>query len=424
MKKTAISKITYLIDSILFIIVGLTLIIFTNRYLSIFHLVTSLLLIGLGSITFITNIIKVRKPRDIFISISTLVTGLFILYNKTRFLSLFPIIFGIYTLVNGIIKFATYIIFKNRENRTYYNVLIGSMIDFIFAYIMITSPSKNIDGLTVILGIYLILFGLTYFYDFLKEMFPKGTNSKRRIRITPPIIVASLIPYNVLLSLNKFINKWKTPVKIDNKNTSGKVDLEILIHVREDNIGRFGHADLVFDGKVYSYGCYDEDSKKLFEAIGNGTLFEIKGKKKYIKFCNDYSDKTIFCFGVTLTEEEKEKIKNKLKSILKDTYRWNPEIKEGKKDNGYAVTLVDRTGAKFYKFNKGSTFKTYFLLSTNCVKLVDEVLGVTGSDILKINGVITPGTYYDYLEKELKRKNSKVITKEIYTNRRKDSENK
>ena len=76
--------------------------------------------------------------------------------------------------------------------------------------------------------------------------------------------------------------------------------------------------------------------------------------------------------------------------------------------------LQKKTRAKFYKF-KQTSYKTYFLLFTNCVKLVDNVLGVTGSDLLKLNGVITPGTYYDFLEKEYKRKNSNVISKSIYT---------
>ena len=69
-----------------------------------------------------------------------------------------------------------------------------------------------------------------------------------------------------------------------------------------------GHADLCYKGKIYSYGCYDESSKKLFNSIGDGTLFEIKGKEKYIKFCNINSDKTIFCFGLTLTDEQKIKV--------------------------------------------------------------------------------------------------------------------
>lgn len=415
MKRNAINKITYLLNSTLFLIVGLTLIIFKSKYLNFFHMLSSILLIILGSLTFIINIMKLRKPKDIFISLSTLNFGIYFLYDRERFLSLFPILFGIYMLINGIGKFMTYIIFKNRENTSYYNSLLGSLIDFIFSYIMITSPSKNVERLTIILGLYLLLFSITYFNDFLKELFPDKNSSKRRIRVTLPIILGSFIPYGVLLSLNKIINKWKTPVKITNKNTSGKVDIEVLIHIREtDTVGRFGHADIVYKGKVYSYGCYDEDSKRLLKSMGDGTLYEIKGKEKYIKFCNEFSNKTIFSFGITLTEEDRKKVEEKLNIIKKNSYSWDPS-KTSK--NNYALELKDRTDAKFYKFKEGS-YKTYFIMFTNCAKLVDDVIGVTGSDILKINGVITPGTYYNYLEKELKRKNSKVISKKIYSSKK------
>lgn len=418
MKEKTISKISLLINSILFFGVGITIIFFKTRYISIFHFTTSILIVGLGGLSLILNIIKTKKAKDIAISLSTLLIGIFFYNNKTKFLALFPVIFGIYMLINGTIKFITYIIFKNREKENFYFVLLGSLIDFIFSFIMIHKPTKNINTLTTILGIYLILFGITYLKDFFEECFPrKRRKKKRRIRITLPIIFSVMIPYNVLLKINKILSQWETPVKIK-KNLSGKVDLEIFIHVKDSNIGKFGHADLCFDGTVYSYGCYDEESKKLFESLGEGTLFEIQGKEKYMKFCTSHADKTIFAFGLTLTEEEKEVVKAKIEKIKSYTYKWTPSKrnKKSKIKNNYAIELQKETNAKFYKFNK-STYKTYFLLSTNCVKLVDEIVGATGSDLLKINGVITPGAYYEYLENEFKKENSNVITKQIYTNK-------
>lgn len=415
MKEKAISKISLLINSILFLGVGITIICFKTAYLNLFHLVTSILIISLGGISLILNLIKTKKAKDISISISTLIIGIFFYYNQTKFLALFPIIFGLYMLLNGIIKFSTYIIFKNREQQNFYFVLLGSLIDFIFSYIMIREPTKNIDNLTIILGIYLILFAITYFKDFLKECFPnKRRKDKRGIRITIPIIFSVMIPYKVLLKINNLLETWKTPVEIKNKKNTGKVDLEILIHVKDTTIGKFGHADLCYKGIVYSYGCYDEDSKKVFESIGEGTLFEIKGKEKYIKFCTSEADKTIFSFGITLTEKEQRKLEKELEKLKSYTYPWKNIKEYKKKENDYAVKLQKETNAKFYKFHS-STYKTYFLLSTNCVKLVDEMVGAFGSDLIKINGVITPGSYYAFLEKELKKENSNVISKEIYT---------
>lgn len=415
MTEKAVTKISLIINSILFITVGFIIIFYKTKYLDLFHLINSLLIIGLGGISLILNILKTKRIKDILLSLSTLGIGIFFYNNKRKFLSLFPIMFGIYMLVNGIIKFVTYVVFKKVENENFYNVLLGSVVDFIFSYIMIKEPSENIDNLTIILGIYIILFGVTYAKDFLKEIFPDIMRKKRKKRITLPIIVSSMMPYGVLLKINNALNSYETPVKVKNKKVSGNMDLEIFIHVKDTAIGRFGHADLCYKGMVYSYGCYDEKSKKLFESLGNGTLFKTSERDKYLKFCTTNSDKTIFAFGITLTDKEKEKIEKRLKEIEDDTYPWDP--KESEK-NSYAQKLVKKTQAKFYKF-KNSNYKTYFLMSTNCVKLVDDVVGTTGSDLLTINGVITPGAYYEYLENEFKKKNSNVITKQIYSKEKK-----
>lgn len=141
----------------------------------------------------------------------------------------------------------------------------------------------------------------------------------------------------------------------------------------------------------------------------------IKSKRKYLKFCTNYSKKTIFSFGLTLSEKQKEKIRDELNKMQEFSYRWkcNQELNNSEEQNDFASILYRHTGIKYYKFTKGK-WKKYFLFTTNCVKLVDKVLGATGSDVLNINGIITPGAYYNYLNKEFKRSNSSVITKTIY----------
>ena len=72
-----------------------------------------------------------------------------------------------------------------------------------------------------------------------------------------------------------------------------------------------------------------------------------------------------------------------------------------------------KTGAQFYKFKSGK-FKTYFVMGTNCVLLADEIIGKTGSDVIDMNGIIAPGTYQDYLEKEYQKESGLVVNKKIY----------
>ena len=57
-------------------------------------------------------------------------------------------------------------------------------------------------------------------------------------------------------------------------------------------------------------------------------------------------------------------------------------------------------------------------MGSNCCYLVDDIVGHSGIDLLSLNGIIAPGTYYDYLEKESHRKNGIVISKNIYNSNR------
>lgn len=421
MKEKYISRMSIVVNSIIFIGVGITLTLLPTTSAKLFHFAVSLLVSLLGVISFIFNGLKVKNKINILTSISTFAMGMFLFSRQNTFLILFPVIFGFYMLLNGIIKLLAYMIYKEEKLKGYHPTLLSSIIDFIFSFIMITNPGENIRRLTIILGLYLILFGLTYIYDLIKDIYPNLFKTKtRNIRITLPIIISALIPYKIYTRINNILTKHITPVHINKKKISGKVDLEIFIHVKDSFSGRIGHADLCFGNTVYSYGCYDEESKKLFQTIGDGTLVKIKSKRKYLKFCTEHSKKIIFGFGLTLTDAQKERIKEELQQMMLFAYNWkcNQEIDNTSTYNDYSSVLYRYTNAKYYKFSKGK-WKKYFLFTTNCVKLVDKVLGATGSDILNVNGIVTPGAYYNYLNKEFKRKNSNVISKTIYTNKKK-----
>lgn len=75
--------------------------------------------------------------------------------------------------------------------------------------------------------------------------------------------------------------------------------------------------------------------------------------------------------------------------------------------------MKEAIGAALFKFKK-SKFKTYFVLSTNCVLLADSVIGQAGTDVLGLSGFIAPGTYQSYLDQEYEKPHSLIVAKNIY----------
>jgi hypothetical protein len=273
----------------------------------------------------------------------------------------------------------------------------------------------KVDNFVIWMATYMLLLGSYYLYYSLVLIIPLRAKNKikRRIRVTLPKIVEAIIPYSVMVEINRNleVNENIGYLSTDIKKNS---DLSILIHTSNRGVNRMGHMDIYFDGKVISYGNYDEGSRFGREFFGDGVLFETKNKDDYIDFCIDNSKKTIFEFGIKLTNEQMLRIRQKLDKLYLNVVEW--DYKSDKKYNGgssYAAKLYKKTKAIFYKFTKGK-YHTYFVMGVNCCHFVDEIVGESGMDILSINGIITPGTYYDYLNKELKRGNSNIVSMNVY----------
>lgn len=346
-------------------------------------------------------------------------------------LSILPIIFGIYLLLNSIIKFINYyILFKGKANGKLTEFISG-MLYLIVSIPIIFSPLKHLSAVLIIIGIYTILLGVNYIINFITFLIPKRVKNKlkRSIRISLPVFIESIIPYTVLNEINYLIDKenYDKPFVFEEKSIETEPDMEVFVHISNRGFNRMGHVDLCYDGKVISYGNYDDESIRFFTMIGDGVLFTTK-KEKYIPFCIEHSKKTIFAFGLKLTDTQKKNIDQTIKKIFDNVYEWNPPYVEAlskkKKVNmnkyrDYSSRLYQTTKAKFYKFKTGR-FKKYFTLGNNCCKLADHIIGKSGIDLLKMNGIITPGAYYEYLNREFQKKNSMVISRKIYNSKNVD----
>ncbi len=245
---------------------------------------------------------------------------------------------------------------------------------------------------------------------------------RRRLRRGMPLVFAALIPRATLQKINDALElgEGETASEIyDRAKENAEPNLEMFIHVTKDGFGAIGHVDLCYKGRIISFGNYDTNSERLFGTMGDGVLFSAD-REKYIEFCKRENHKTLLGYGLALSPEQLAAIDKEIAKLMSLTVPWNPPQMVKPKRPGidkeepmYAYKLKQEADALLYKFTS-SKFKTYFVMSTNCVLLADTIVGTAGTDILSARGFISPGTYQDYLDKEFERPHSLVVTKRVY----------
>ena len=400
-----------------FVLVGLGIIIMIgslNLYTSIVNLlVFAFLLLGIIQLCNLLRNPKELSKEKLVRAIIDITFGVVMNVFKDIPLSIVPILFAGYLLFNSLVKgISAYYLFKNKEHKwkeiAFFLFFLVSGILFLF------SPLGHLPTILSIIGLYCILIGLGEWKKFLLEIIPHR-GQKRSIYISLPAFLDAFIPRRMLTKINHYFNNIEEEAIYEIKKETTIPDLEIFIHVAPHGFNQLGHMDIYFDGKIISYGNYDTTSYRMFDSIGDGVLFETT-KEKYIPFCIKQSNKTLIGFGFKLTEKQKEKVKKEINRIKEDTYPWESKTFSNPTENQkyeYIDLLCIETKAKTYKFKTGE-FKTYFVLGRNCTLFADRIVGKSGTDILKMVGIITPGTYLDYLETEFAKKNSRVISRTIY----------
>lgn len=409
-KKKQIGLINNLITGAGIIILGIIVVVGSiNMYTKAIKLLVYIfILFGLSKLlNFILYKKIVRNKETLLSIILNLILGIVMILFPKIPLSILPLIFSLYLLFNSIVKFIDYIILKENELNLRFKYLFFSLLFLIISLIFLFYPLEKLNLFIMIIGFYCIILGLNRIYEFIIDLLTDKykLKVKQKIKMTLPVFLEAFIPKTALIKINKFLDSM-----IEENKENEESDLQILIHLSKHGFNQFGHIDICFENKIYSYGNYDYSSRKLFNTVGDGVLFTAKNKRKYINFCIENNKKTIVEFGIKLSQIQKNKLKQELEIITKNILRWNIQ-KDNKKV--YAYKLSEATKCDFYKFDSGE-YKTYFVMGVNCTYFADQIIMNCLSSTIKIVGIITPGTYYHYLDENYKKKNSVVISKKIY----------
>ena len=332
------------------------------------------------------------------------------------------LVIGIYQIFHASINLVTYVLYRKNKIRPRFRLLLdGLVLVFLGGTSLLSSTGNSVFQLFV-LGAYFFLYGVSNIRDgFLFEEEIGKNHLKRRVRMSLPIALAALIPASTLAKINKFMQEnadEREDIHLGMVKSGKTAELEIFVHTAETSLfSAIGHVDICYQGRVISYGNYDPSSETLFGMVGDGVLY-FCDRDKYIDLCKRESQKTLFGYGIDLTPEMEKAVQKKLAELKQLTIPWEPSADkimtgDGKEDYTYAYKIRHETDGELYKFIK-SKFKSYFVLSTNCVLLADTIVGQAGTDILSPKGFIAPGTYQAYLNREFEKPNSIVVSKHVY----------
>ncbi len=355
--------------------------------------------------------------------------GAFVFFAPFISLALLTVVFALYLLLNGAVKFIDFISSIKNATEDFLADFVAFLFFLVFAGLMLIGAFQSTDWLTLVTGIYCILYGVTELKDFAREILPRRAKNilRRRLRFSLPLAVSTFAPLKVLKEYSRRLDSREIDIKAlleeekafdDNK----RANIHVLIHVSLDGVGMVGHCDIAYKNKVMSYGNYDASSERLFGAIGDGVMF-ISDLKSYIDYSIKGDKQMIIDFGLLLSDKQIRRVRKEMARLKKITYRWRSpyekDVYEGKSTapenyQDYCSRLWDGTKARFYKFRSGK-WKTYCVMSTNCVLLTDYILSKAGTDIINTAGIISPGAYYDYLQKEYTLKNGIVVSRDIYS---------
>ena len=346
--------------------------------------------------------------------------ALFFAYAPDRLFGLAPYLFGGWAMLNALLSLVNLFLQRRDGDGAWYWQLVAAFLYALLGLSFFIGPLHRFVAVNLLIALYFAAYGLCSISDGLQLLFPsKRQVHARHLRVVLPSFISSFIPQRLLTTLNLLIAAHSLPQVLDERDES-RENLELFIHLSRDSASAFGHCDVCVEDKVYSYGCYDWLSKRVFGAFSEGVM-AVTERSAYIHHCLHVEKKVLVGFGLRVSSERMAAVQSRLAKMRSVMVPWKPprqQLEEAGASEQELSAAVDdasllygSTHAHFYKFRKGR-LKTYFFLGNNCVKVADYIIGAAGIDAVG-SGIVTPGTYYSFLS-DLYRRGDLVRSRNVY----------
>lgn len=345
------------------------------------------------------------------------------------FAILLPRVVGVWMLLHAVVKLIVLYIKVKDHLPLRWTRGISLMFDCVVGCYLLFEPARHYLFLSRVLGLYFVVYGLRELLEFLKEVLPSGLGKRldQKIQLAVPPTVSAIIPSQLMSVFLDRSQEDEVQMKFDAMKKEIVPDVEVMIHLAPSGPAQFGHVDMIYQDTVLSYGCYDPHTRKLVGTMGDGVVI-ISPMKTYVHNCLENENKVLIAFGISLNDEQKERLENKIRELSKqwvEFYSDEQRLQMGLPCEGDAkdyISRVTRTSpqAKFYKFKEGK-FKTFFVLSSNCVMFVAHLMNAVGLNLFDLSGIISPGAYYDFLNRQFMSHSGFIVSRKLY--RKRDAEN-
>lgn len=349
-----------------------------------------------------------RKPQHLWNAGFLLIINVLLWRIPEMRVAMIPFVYGLWAMISAISKAMIYYVYRIDDVHPRLWSLIDAIISLGFAFVLLFDPIPNMIRLLYVAGFYLLYAGLFQVLSGI-QLVTYGVLGKKinsLFRLPLPHFVAMLYPQRVLNQLQNLgvdVNTTFVPL--------GPHQLEILFHMKGKRSDNLGHLDMIYQNKVYSYGAHDPDHRHWNNSIGDGVLI-VSEPQPYLDFCLKNEGKRMIGFVYNMDETQQVQFEKRLKALMDRTSVWNPEFND-RNPIPYVQRLATATSASFYKFKLGY-LKTYFAFGTNCVELVDHFIKDQNIGLFRLNGIITPGAYFDFLNKAYQLPNDKITQRRIY----------
>lgn len=424
--KVHTTALSYFVQSIASIIVGIIMIRDYQFFLARATTIIAMyfwFIIGMNFVQILLSFTRgmgsVRGSIRRFVGTGAVLT-VFLTYNEAIY-SLIPLVMVLWMLILGISSLISFLQNRREEDSFKISYLLSALLHFCFSIPFLTDFYKYLGASIHVIGIYLILLGGMMFLDGLSIGVPNKYKNlcKNRVRIMLPTLVTTFLPIALLNYVNRYFEEEaeESTLLMKVEKSQEKSNLEVFVHVSD--AFKVGHVDLAFDNKILSYGSYDKESIRYKGIVGAGVMYEVTDRDVYTKFCSEVNGEILFGFGIALSDQELEKLRKHYEEMKENASIWKCKAQRAKERNEdtsefqeYPCRLSQATDTTFYKFNKGK-YKHYWVLGANCVKFIDDFLKSSGMKTI-IAGIITPGTYYTFLNNQFQSGAGAVVTRTVY----------